>query len=125
MLQILKIISILGISVIFTEKPDLDCKAKDVNGCYWESKGKKVVYISYQADDINQTFYHEIGHALFLRDTKLNKQIKDYPTLYYWRSEPREKVADYFALYETDQESFKINYPELAAYFSDKLKAYN
>lgn len=124
-IMILELIAVLGIKVIFTETPKIDCGYKNTNGCYYNN----TIYLSYQSQDLNHTLYHELGHALFNQDKLAQKIIKDYPPLknysYYAINgyDPyKEMVADYFAEYSLNNKEFSVNYPCLYIYFKDKLQ---
>jgi len=121
-------ILITGLTVIFSETPNLDCgySQKTVGGCYREKQ--KEIIINYQ--NPNETLYHELGHAKFLHNEEINAIIKKYPQpnsydRKIYDTEDKildEKVADYFVEYRFNPESLKIFYPEIYKSFENSLK---
>ena len=142
--MILEIIMTLGISVIFTETPAVDCGNELSNGCY--ETGTNTIYLKYENDNLDRTFYHELGHAIFVEDDYSRTIIKDYPPLVnyctekkienypsftkYGNCEPHydteenrlnERVANYFVEYIYNPNKFSVYNPVLYIYFRDKL----
>jgi len=117
-----------GITVIFSQTPNIDCgyKQTKINGCYIENK--KIIVINYKSPD--DTLYHELGHAKFLHNEEIKAIIKRYPQLRTYDKEIyntkekllNEQVADYFVEYHYFPESLKINYPEIYKAFENNLK---
>jgi len=108
MLGIHELILTLGLKIILSEQPHIDCNYADnsnVVGCY---KGySKEVVVGYNSRDIDHTLYHEIGHALFSGNEEIRRKIgyykfpRTYPEEVYNTIEKQidESVADYYAMY--------------------------
>ena len=116
----------LGIQVIFSENPQIECNTEyKVMGCY---KGSEIV-IGYK--NPNQVLYHELGHALFLKDQEVKDVISKYPAPRYYpdyayptaNQKLDEKVADYFEMYMRYSD-FPDKFPEVNELFNNKLKPY-
>lgn len=119
----------LGLQVIFSETPAIDCGYPNtiVEGCY--KSREKVIVISYK--DPNKNLYHELGHALFLNNQEVKDLVKTMPSFKKYPKEiynteeavVNEKVADYFVMFITEKNFFWL-YPELnelfIKYTSDK-----
>ena len=118
----------LGLTVIFSETPNLSggYEQKTINGCYRDKK--KEIVIGYK--NPNETLYHEVGHAKFLHDEEIKAIIKEAPQpnpydRKIYDSEEKilnEKVADYFVLYIMDPTALRWLYPEIYKAFENKLK---
>lgn len=114
------IILTLGLQVIFTDTPKLG-----ICGTY----SKKVITLTLSDwCDPNETLYHELGHALFLKDKEVISVISKYPApkFYYSNDYPTDKlklderVADYFAMY-LKYPDFPDKFPKLKELFDSKL----
>ena len=141
--MILNLILVLGISIIFTETPRIDCNADfSVNGCYCPYT--KQIILDLQGEDVTHTLYHEIGHAIFLKDEQAKTIVKHYPPLrnycnYYnplkknypgiyscvkgYDTEEQlidERVANYYTWYKINNSEFSITHPSLYIFFRDK-----
>lgn len=125
---LLKLITILGVAITFTETPAIDCGAHEgfrTLGCY--KVQEKVIVLSYDNSNLNHTLWHEIGHAIFLEDDFSRIIIEGYPTInnypkhYTNRQIANEKVANYFAEFMLDKNGFSIIHPCLWLYFDKKL----
>ena len=75
--MLLELIIALHLKIIFTETPYFDCNKvnEKVESCYYSDDR---IYLSYQGN-VNKNLYHEIGHAIFLKDNFSRVIIKDYP----------------------------------------------
>lgn len=130
--MLLEIIATLGLTILFTETPKIDCGYYS-NGCYYIEE--KIIYLSYGSDNINRTLWHEIGHSIFWNDKEAQTIIKYYPpltqtyrkiyTCYILNYQKNsniileEKIADYYSLYKLKNNEFSIKYPCLFIYFRD------
>lgn len=118
----------LGLTVIFSETPNIDCGyiQKSIGGCYRETI--KEIIIGYKNPD--EVLYHELGHAKFLHNNEVKRIINKYPaTRFYdreiYNTEDKlidEKVADYFVEYRYNPNGLKVNYPEIFKTFKNNLK---
>lgn len=139
--MLLNLIISLGISIIFTETPAIDCNGELNEGCYHLEDN--TIYLSYKSKDIDRLFYHELGHALFMKDEHSRTLIKDYkPIRNYCTEKPlenypnmtnclsgykteeeilNEMVANYFVEYIYNPKNFSVHYPILYIYFRDTL----
>jgi len=125
--MLLELIIALHLKIIFTETPYFDCNKVNerVETCYYSDDR---IYLSYQGN-VNKNLYHEIGHAIFLKDDYSRIIIKDYPLKYHYNIEVyktnydilNESVADYFAEFMMDNKNFSVKYPCLYIYFRDKI----
>jgi hypothetical protein len=120
-------ILILGLNVIFSENPKIDCGyIQEIGGCYKNG----VIIIGYKNPD--ETLYHELGHALFFHNNEVKNVIKKYPQpnpynreIYGTEEEIlNENVADYLVLYRYNPNSLKEFYPEIYNLFENNLKQY-
>ena len=126
--MLLELIIALHLKIIFTETPYFDCNKVNerVEACYYSDDR---IYLSYQGN-VNKNLYHEIGHAIFLKDNFSRVIIKDYPLKYHYNIEVyktnydilNESVADYFAEFMMNNKEFSVRYPCLWIYFNDKIK---
>ena len=126
--MLLELIIALHLKIIFTETPYFDCNKvnEKVESCYYSDDR---IYLSYQGN-VNKNLYHEIGHAIFLKDSYSRIIIKDYPLKYHYNIEVyktnydilNESVADYFAEFMMNNKEFSVRYPCLWIYFNDKIK---
>ena len=126
--MLLELIIALHLKIIFTETPYFDCNKVNerVESCYYSDDR---IYLSYQGN-VNKNLYHEIGHAIFLKDNFSRVIIKDYPLKYHYNIEIyktnydilNESVADYFAEFMMNNKEFSVRYPCLWIYFNDKIK---
>ena len=130
--MLLELIIALHLKIIFTEKPLIDCNVGfnvigNMDGCL---KSNNKIYLSYYSKNINQVLYHEIGHAIFLKDDFSRVIIKDYPKIEYYNENNYrtkkdildESVADYFVEFMMNNKEFSVRYPCLWIYFNDKIK---
>ena len=126
--MLLELIIALHLKIIFTETSYFDCNKvnEKVESCYYSDDR---IYLSYQGN-VNKNLYHEIGHAIFLKDNFSRVIIKDYPLKYHYNIEVyktnydilNESVADYFAEFMMNNKEFSVRYPCLWIYFNDKIK---
>lgn len=99
-------------------------KIFQVGGCY--RSADKVIVLGYQNPD--EVLWHEIGHALFLNDKEVKKEIsklpniKSYSPIIYPTADDvlNEKVADYLVSYRYDK---FVDY-KAKKLFNNKLKQY-
>lgn len=100
------IILVLGLQVIFMDDANVYCNwpGFDMGGCY--ANGSKTIIVGYNSDDVDQTFYHEIGHAITADD-----HLGD------------EGMAKLFVEYVVNP-NFKYKYPEINTYFNNKINNY-
>jgi hypothetical protein len=132
-MTISSIIITLGLQIILSEQPAIDCGYIDtpvyhykIDGC---QNGNKII-LAYSAKDINETMYHEIGHRLFLYDSEVKEMISKYPSpkkynrlLYKTDNDiTNEKVADYFLMY-MKYPDFGKKFPEVKELFDKKINA--
>jgi len=125
--MLLELIIALHLKIIFTETSYFDCNKvnEKVESCYYSDDR---IYLSYQGN-VNKNLYHEIGHAIFLKDNFSRVIIKDYPLKYHYNIEVyktnydilNESVADYFAEFMMNNKEFSVRYPCLWIYFNDIL----
>jgi len=97
--MLLELIATLGLTVIFSENPKIECMSdNEINGCYipWN----KTIVISYNSWNPNHTLHHEIGHALFPGCS--------------------EELADQYAEYKINNKQFSVTNPSLYIYFRDR-----
>lgn len=104
--MLLELLLALNLHVTFTEKPWVDCGAI-ANGCIYYDRNE--IVLTYWADDVNKTLYHEIAHKLFRND----KNVLTFGN--------KEEICDLFAEYMLNKNNFEINNPSLAIYFRDSL----
>jgi len=128
--MLLELIIALHLKILFTENSKVDClMGIEANGCYLKDNR---IYLSYKSDNINRTLYHEIGHALFLRNNFSRTIIKDYADILKHKKNEdttendilNERVADYFADYMLNNKEFSVKYPCLYIYFRDTLNKF-
>lgn len=126
--MISQIILTLGLVITFSEKPYVDCNMMvGTTACIM---GKHIV-LGYNSQDIDFSLYHEIGHALFLRDDEVRNEVSKYPApkqylrTFYKTDDSvlNERVADYFGMY-MKYPDFGTKFPELKKMFDDKTKQY-
>jgi len=125
----IQIIIALGLSVIFTENPNYICNVPaeySVNGCYWQND--KAIYLTLGRSGLDRTFYHELGHAMFLNKDLSRVIIKGYKPLKHYTTHYdteykllNERVADYFVEYALNNKEFSVKYPSLYIYFRDEI----
>lgn len=116
------IILYLGLRVILIEN-------NDYYACGSYYKDIKQVEINMKSNcDINETLYHEVGHALFLNDKEVKDLISKYPPPKYYREENyptkddrlNERVADYWAMF-VKYPDFPKKFPEINRMFNSKI----
>lgn len=129
--MILELIATLGLTILFTETPRIDCHHNDVNGCVHIEK--KIIYLNYRSSDLDRTLWHEIGHSIFWKNEKTKNIIKHYPALMSEESQVwyilnyshipdillEERIANYFAEYKVNNGEFSVKHPCLYIYFKD------
>jgi len=122
---IFKLITTLGIVVLFSENPALDCGTKYADACTNENK---IVLILNGKGDMNENLYHEMGHNMFHYDQYVKAFIAPYPAPRYYfpeiydtpEKQLNEKVADYFAM-SRKYSDFPDKFPEINALFDKKI----
>jgi hypothetical protein len=124
MLHIL--LSAFALTILWSETPSIECNRDfEVWGCL---KPNQIV-VGY--NDPDHTIYHELGHALFLRDEEVKEVINKYPPPRYYPDHAYptaelkldERVADYFVMYSRYPD-FPDKFPEVNELFNNKLKPY-
>ena len=142
--MILDLILALGLTILFSEDPSLNCNSPYLlEGCY--SDTAKRIVLNLYGQDVPHTFSHEMGHSIFYKDTIIRKIIKgyaplrnyctssvtleNYPDFYvgecligYTTEENRldERIANYYAQYKLHNTQFSIENPSLYILFRDK-----
>lgn len=127
--MILEIIATLGLTILFTETPKIDCGYANydgqIYGCYYQQQ--KIIYLGYTHPEY--FLYHELGHAIFMNDNYSRIIIKDYEPMieydkkFYNTTDKLldERVADYFTQFKLNPKIFSVEYPCLFIYFRDTL----
>ncbi len=128
--MILELIAAIGVSILFTENPQMTCGNAYSFGCYLPQKNE--IHLSYYSKDINHSLYHELGHSIFYNDDysriiiKGYKPLQEYPSDYDTeRKILDETVADYFAEFMLNNKEFSVKYPCLWLYFDEKINSYS
>ena len=115
----------LGLTVIFSEDPKIECRRDfQVGGCLYQN----TIVLGYSFSDVDFALYHEIGHKMFLRDQEVKDLISKYPAprVYTDKAYPtdnnklNEKVADYFGMY-IKYTDFPEKFPDIKAMFDSKI----
>lgn len=139
----IKILQTEDIYLDLTTDSQEECNSKcPVNGCY--NTRSNTIILDLANKNIMKTFYHELGHALFLNDKILENWIKGFPPLKKYctgneiilkffpnlftdcirgynteKKRIQERVANYYTEYKTDK-FFSLEFPSLFIYFRDK-----
>ena len=131
--MILELIATLGLTILFTETPKIDCGYANYDGCFF--KNEKIIYLVHGISNMDRVLWHEIGHQIFWSNEETINIIKHYPPLISEETQNQyisrypnvpniiyeERIANYFAEYKLNPKIFSVKYPCLYIYFRDTL----